>query len=230
MLGLGATTQHADLSWNPSFLRGAIHWWRKGHVELDAEGDITKWINSLSGSHWTQDGSGSSSPILSGDEAVKFDVSSVSMNIEVDGAGALISLGAYDIYIRMKFDASTTINNEDVLEKDGSNFFKIVSPTALRYKFAGERHDATINAIDVNEPFTLSTSRDSGGNVKVYVDAAQGEFDEGEGVQDIGDTFDFNILGKPSAISYWYEIVICDSPLNATDQRLMLDYLSKVIA
>jgi len=225
MLGLGATTQHADLSWNPSFLSKTIHWYRKAHVTLDAEGDITSWLDSSAASNTiTQDGSASTSPILGTDGAVVFDVSSVFMNF-----GTEINLEEYDIYVRMKFDDTTTISNEDLFEKDGNNFLRIVSPTAVRYKIGEERHDVTIDEIVEGTAFTISASRASNGDMKVYIDGSLGVWDSGEGNEDIATTFDFSILGKPSAISHWYEIVICNAPLTAPEKALMDRYLSRVV-
>jgi len=225
MLGLGATTQHTDLSWNPSFLSKTIHWYRKAHVTLDAEGDVTGWLDSsVASNNMTQDGSASKSPILSADGAVVFDTASVLLDF-----GSEINLEEYDIYVRMKFDESITISNEDLFEKDGNNFLRVVSPTALRYKIGGTRHDVTVNEIVEGETFTVSASRASNGDMKVYIDGALGSWDSDEGNEDIATTFDFSILGKPSAISHWYEIVICNAPLTDKEKVLMDKYLSHVV-
>ena len=138
------------------------------------------------------------------------------------------------MYFRLKFDEEHTINAEDLVEKDGNNFFKIASATSTRCKIGGTRADWTHDEISVNTKFTIGFERNSSNVCQSYVDGAAGAVDLGEGTIATSTTLDLTQFGKPVADtdagtgSHWYEIVICDDALSTADRALLQTYLSNI--
>ncbi len=234
MLGLGASVStHSNYGgpWNPSRLPGLIYWFRFNHgIVLDAQGDITKWTNQVNAgasatTHAEQDGGSTTSPIVHTDGSIKFDAASNFLRFKDGGANTTLQLGAFSMYWRIKFDASETLNAEDLIEKDANNFFKIVSPTATRCKIGGNRHDFTHDEMVEGRMMIVGFERDAEGELYSFVDGSAGDADEGEGTEAVSTTLDLIQFGKPVHTSYWYEVVICSDSLNINNRILLNDYL-----
>ena len=232
MLGLGASTATATSSigpWNPSRLDSLLMWFRFNHgIVLDAQGDVTKWTNQSGGVHGEQDGTSSASPIQNADGSIEFDSASNSLRFKSGGSNTIVSLGAFSMYFRIKFDASTTISGEDLVEKDANNFFKLGTTTNTRVKISGTRHDWTHDEISEGEMVTVGLQRTSEGAMTSWVDGSQGEPDEGDGTEVITNSLDLIQFGKPTNHSYWYEVVICDDALRDPERLLLMSYLETI--
>ena len=237
MLGLGTSLSTATSvgSWNPSRLSNLIIWFRFNHgIELDGDGDVTKWTNQHTMSrthgdvHVEQDGGATTSPILNADGSVEFDAASNFLRFKDGGSNTTIELGTFAIYFRIKWGESETLNAEDLVEKDSNNFFKVVSPTATRAKLQGTRHDWTHSEINEGDKTTIGFERNGEGVLSSYFNGVAGSPDSGEGTQTVDDTLDFIQFGKPTHHSYWYTVVVCNAALSVADRALLNSYLDTI--
>ena len=240
MLGLGASISTATSvgSWNPSRLPGLLMWFRFNHgITLDAQDDVTKWDNqsndrNIGDINGTTDGGATTSPVMRPDGAMYFDNAANFLRFKTSGGSNYeLNLGTFSMYFRLKFDSGHTIDAEDLVEKDGSNFFKIASATSTRCKIGGTRADWTHDEISVNTKFTIGFERNSSNVCQSYVNGTAGVVDEGEGTIETATTLDLIQFGKPVADntsgtgSHWYEIVICDNALSTENRSLLNSYL-----
>tara|TARA_R110002012_G_scaffold6578_2_gene31299 strand:+ start:10047 stop:10760 length:714 start_codon:yes stop_codon:yes gene_type:complete len=237
MLGLAASAATATSigGWNPSRLQSLLMWFRFNHgIVLDGEGDVIKWTNQHNISrthgdvHVEQDGGALTSPIQNADGSIEFDHTANSLRFKSGGSNTELNLGAFSMYWRIKFKVTDTISSEDLAEKDGNNFFKIVSPTATRTKVGGTRADWTHSEIQEGTKITVGFERNSSGTMQSYVDGVAGEVDEEEGNVDIGTTLDLTQFGKPVNNSFWYTVVICNNALTTDERSLLNSYLDNL--
>ena len=226
-LGLGATLSSLNNEhWTPKRLPDLLYWFRfRTGITTDDALDVTEWRDEKEvGWKATGDGGASTSPDLEADGTIKFHSGTNVLTFP-----EVVLLGTYSLYFKLNWDEADTIGaNEDLVEHDADNFFKLTSPTTVRFKIAGHRHDFTIQEITEGVPFVLGTERDANGLMSVFFNDIPGEPDEGEGEQAVENLLKISQFGKPTQTSYWYEVVICNNALSTTNRNNLYKYLYNV--
>jgi hypothetical protein len=141
-LGLGLNLKNRiDAEWTPKKLGGLLIWlqYNTGLEESDTSfpedtDAVTKWADqSGEGNHATK----SSGGLANYDSTLKspyFEGSTDSLNLPQQ------TLSAFSVYVRVRFKASGTISNADVLVEDddaGNNFWRIQNTEGIRIKIGG---------------------------------------------------------------------------------------------
>ena len=242
-LGLGANlSKLSNETWSPNRLSSLMHWFRfRTDITTSAEtSDITAWRrqnirrDTAPTNIWARgDGEESTSPNLESNGTIKWHAGANVMpfyDAKVEGTAATLVLGAYSIYFKLNWDASDTIgSNEDLIEADSNNFFKLTGDNTCRFKISGNRHDFTHgSAIVEGTPFVIGAERTSAGAMSVYLNNAASTPDVGEGDEAISNTLRLTQFGTPTQTSYWYEVVICNDALSSTDRDNLYNYLNNV--
>ena len=234
MLGLGLSLTKADVSgFDPTNLPSLLHWYKfnTGITVASVGGDdnaVTAWAD--------QKGSNNTAPTVTNDKTKM-------AQLQVDGTilfqstsddlvfSSAISLGAFAVYFKIKWDAGDTVASHDLIE--GSNdFLKLANPTEARIKIGtgtGSRHDFAINEIVEGNDFVVGFERKSNGDMEVYKDNIKATANDGDSLnRAISNTLNITRMGIPSNVSNWYEVIICNDSLNASDRNELYNYLVSV--
>ena len=164
-------------------------------------------------------------PKLESDGTILFNSPSDTLEFSSD-----LSFGKFSIYMKVNWKSDDTIaTTEDLFEHASSgDFLKLAGPTGARIKI-GTRHDFTINEMVEGTPFVIGFERAADGSLAVYKDNVKGAAADGDSLNvAISTTIDLDRIGKPTNNSYWYEIVVCDDIITASERNELYAYLSNV--
>ena len=120
-----------------------------------------------------------------------------------------------------------TVSSE-VLMEGAADSIKLANPTEARIKVGG-RQDFTIDEIVEGTPYVIGFERAANGDMSVFKDNIAGTAADGDDLNEaISTTFDITQLGDAVVQSYWYEVIVCDDVLTASERKQLFNYLSNV--
>ena len=229
MLGLGnSIAKH--YSWSPRGLGTKfIHWYKFNTgvdttTVSDTPGFVSAWADQIGDNHLapTADDDATEMPFLESNGTLFFQQNSDSLVFN-----SALSLGTFSIYVKHNMKEGQTISSE-VLMEGGEDSIKLASATEARIK-VGSRQDFTINEIIEGTPYVLGVERASNGDISVFKDNEAGTAADGDDLNEaISTTFDITQIGDPVVQSYWYEVIICDDVLTASERKQLFNYLRNV--
>ena len=231
--GLGGISVGGDGTgaiWTPRKLGvKMIHWYRfntgitTATVD-DTAGFVSVWADQVGSNDLapSADDDASEMPFLESDGTLFFQQNTDSLVFQ-----SALSLGAFAIYVKHNMKSGQTVSSEVMME-GSSDSIKLASPTEARVKVSS-RQDFTINEIVEGTPYVLGVERAANGDISVFKDNNAGTAADGDDLNEaISTTFDITQLGDAIVQSYWYEVVICDAALSATERKNLYTYLSNV--
>ena len=219
--------------WNPLELGDKLANWYQFNTGIstttvgESTNQVTRWSD--------QKGDNSLTPTANDDAAVMPRLESDG-TVFFNGAGDTLefnsdlSFGKFSIYMKVNWKSDDTIaTTEDLFEHASSgDFLKLAGPTGARIKI-GTRHDFTVNEMVEGTPFVIGFERAADGGLAIYKDNVAGTAADGDSLNvAISTTIDLDRLGKPTNNSYWYEIVVCDDIITASERNELYAYLSNV--
>ena len=229
MLGLGnSITKH--YGWSPRGLGTKFIHWYKFNTGIttksvsDTPGFVSAWADQIGTNHLapTADDDASEMPFLESDGTLFFQQNTDSLVFT-----SALSLGTFAIYVKHNMKEDQTVSSE-VLMEGSADSIKLASPTEARVKVSS-RQDFTIDEIVEGTPYVIGFERASNGDISVFKDNIAGTAADGDDLNEaISTTFDITQLGDAVVQSYWYEVIICDDVLTASERKQLFNYLSNV--
>ena len=229
MLGLGnSITKH--YGWSPRGLGTKFIHWYKFNTGIttksvsDTPGFVSAWADQRGTNHLAPvaDDDASEMPFLESDGTLFFQQNTDSLVFQ-----SALSLGAFAIYVKHNMKSGQTVSSEVMLE-GSSDSIKLASPTEARVKVSS-RQDFTIDEIVEGTPYVIGFERASNGDISVFKDNIAGTAADGDDLNEaISTTFDITQLGDAVVQSYWYEVIVCDDVLTASERKQLFNYLSNV--
>ena len=238
MLGLGVGFYKLSGSdypggWDPTALGDKLANWYRFNTGIstttvgESTNQVTRWTDQKGSIQLTPAATDDKDimPKLESDGTILFNGPADTLEFSSD-----LSFGKFSIYMKVNWKEDSTIaTTEDMFEHASSgDFLKLAGPTGARIKI-GTRHDFTINEMVEGTPFVIGFERDGDGDMMVYKDNVAGSAADGDSLNvAISTTIDLDRLGKPTNNSYWYEIVVCDDIITASERNELYAYLSNV--
>ena len=233
MLGLGLSLTKTDFTgFDPTNLSSLLHWYKfnTGITVASVGGDdnaVTAWSDSK-GSNNTAPAITNNKdkmPQLQSDGTIKFQ-----STVDDFVFSSALTLGTFAIYFKIKWDESDTVSSHDLMDDAGSShFLKLASPTEARIKINGSRHDFAIDEIVEGQDFIVGFERKSNGDMEVYKDNIKASANDGDSLNiATSTTIGISRMGIPTNISFWYEVIICNDSLSASDRNELYNYLLSV--
>ena len=219
-LGLGLNLSAGYVpSWEPSELSSLIHWYRLGVGQTSDSSGVTAWNDQKGSNNLTGADGAANQPVIS-NGAVFFNSNSDHLEF-----GSALTLGKFSFYLRASHSTPGDFFTTQV-SSGGTDFMKIQTNEEARIKITS-RHDYTLASGLTNDvKYTIGYERNSGGDIKVFVNSEEATLASGDGNEAITDLTNFVELGKPSQGLIVYEIVILNDSLDATNRALLFNYLS----
>tara|TARA_R110002020_G_scaffold209230_2_gene415210 strand:+ start:20872 stop:21570 length:699 start_codon:yes stop_codon:yes gene_type:complete len=230
-LGLGLNLKTSGGAWTPANISSLIHWYRYDTgITKDGDEDITEWADQKGSNDLTAEGSAGVSPLYASG-AVHFNSAGDLLTLDSE-----VSLGTFSIYCRVE---GSDLTNDSLYEKhpgvSASDFFQIKATDEIRVKVGGSgRHDVSSGiSLSVDTKYNLGWEREDTGSTTedqmyVFVDGVNKPFDSGHGKLAITTALAVTTFGKPAVENKFYEIVICNNSLSASDRVKLNNYLKKI--
>jgi len=232
MLGLGLSLTKTDVSgFDPTNLSSLLHWYKfnTGIDVTEVGGDanaVTAWADSKGSNNTAPAVTNNKDkmPQLQSDGTIKFQ-----STVDDFVFSSALTLGTFAIYFKIKWDESSTISAEDLMDDAGSShFLKIASPDEARVKI-GSRHDFAIDEIIEGQDFIIGFERKSNGDIEVYKDNIKATANDGDSLNvATSTTIGIRRMGIPANISFWYEVIVCNDSLSDSDRNELYNYLVSV--
>ena len=229
MLGLGnSITKH--YGWSPRGLGTKFIHWYKFNTGIttksvsDTPGFVSAWADQIGTNHLAPvaDDDASEMPFLESDGTLFFQQNTDSLVFN-----SALSIGTFSIYVKHNMKEGQTVSSE-VLMEGAADSIKLASPTEARVKVSS-RQDFTIDEIVEGTPYVIGFERASNGDISVFKDNIAGTAADGDDLNEaISTTFDITQLGDAVVQSYWYEVIVCDDVLTASERKQLFNYLSNV--
>ena len=229
MLGLGnSITKH--YGWSPRGLGTKFIHWYKFNTGIttksvsDTPGFVSAWADQIGTNHLAPvaDDDASEMPFLESDGTLFFQQNTDSLVFN-----SALSLGTFSIYVKHNMKEGQTVSSE-VLMEGAADSIKLASPTEARVNVSS-RQDFTIDEIVEGTPYVIGFERASNGDISVFKDNIAGTAADGDDLNEaISTTFDITQLGDAIVQSYWYEVIVCDDVLTASERKQLFNYLSNV--
>ena len=225
-LGLGLNIKTSGGAWTPANISSLIHWYKYDTgITKDGENDITAWNDQKGSNNLTASGVTDASPLYASG-AVHFNAAG-----DILTFGSPLSLGTFSIYCRVE---SNDVSNDTLYEKGSSDFFIIKTSAQIRAKIGGgARHDVHSGvSLSADTKYNLGFEReDTGGTTNdqmfVSIDGVNKPF-TANGTLAITTAFEVATVGQPAIENKFYEIVICNNSLSASDRVKLNTYLNKI--
>ena len=229
MLGLGnSITKH--YGWSPRGLGTKFIHWYKFNTGIttksvsDTPGFVSAWADQVGTNHLAPvaDDDASEMPFLESNGTLFFQQNTDSLVFT-----SALSLGKFAIYVKHNMKEGQTVSSE-VLMEGAADSIKLANPTEARIKVSS-RQDFTIDEIVEGTPYVIGFERASNGDISVFKDNIAGTAADGDDLNEaISTTFDITQLGDAIVQSYWFEVIICDDVLTASERKQLFNYLSNV--
>jgi len=232
MLGLGnsITSGVASSEWTPANISSLLHWYRSTTgITLDGENDVTVWADQKGSNTLTSVGNPSTqSPTFdSTKNAVHFnDVN------DILTFGTNLDLGTFSIYVRCEMEE---FDGDFLFEETAADFWKIHNASTIRVKINnGARHDISSGVtLEADTKFNIGLEREDTASsdddrLAVYVDGSELTWDSGDGTQNISEQFELKKVGQPATHVRFYQIIICNDALSASDRSNLQTYLASI--
>jgi len=232
MLGLGSSlvTSGAPSEWTPNNISSLLHWYRYNTgITLDGENDVTVWADQKGSNNLTSVGDPSTqSPTWdSTKNVVHFNDTN-----DVLTFGSNLDLGTFSIYVRCEMEQ---FDGDFLFEETAVDFWKIHDASTIRVKIdGGTRHDISSGVtLSADTKMNLGLEREDTGSttndkLTVYVDGSALTWDSGDGTQNISNQFELKKVGQPATHVRYYEIIICNDALSASDRTNLQTYLASI--
>ena len=229
MLGLGNSITK-QYNWSPRGLGTKFIHWYKFNTGIttksvsDTPGFVSSWADQIGDNHLAPvaDDDASEMPFLESDGTLFFQQNTDSLVFN-----SALSLGTFAIYVKHNMKEGQTVSSE-VLMEGAADSIKLANPTEARIKVSS-RQDFTIDEIVEGTPYVIGFERASNGDMSVFKDNIAGTAADGDDLNEaISTTFDITQLGDAVVQSYWYEVIICDDVLTASERKQLFNYLSNV--
>ena len=228
-LGLGAGFyglggDNGSTVWDPSDIPSLIHWYKFSYGFLTTGTGIGTWIDTEGTNDLqpTAQDDADEQPALTSQGTVFFEQATDSLVF-----GSALELGTFSIYFKHKFRTGQTVAEERMLEGSG-DYIELYSPTEARIRI-GAVHKIDIDEIVEGTPYVFGIERDGAGDIKAYKDNVVGSAAGGTSNNvAISTTCDLTQVGDPLEESYFYEIIICDEVLTASERTALFNYLTQV--
>ena len=232
MLGLGnsITSGVASSEWTPANISSLIHWYKYNTgITLDGENDVTVWADQKGSNNLTSVGDPSTqSPTFdSTKNAVHFNHTG-----DILSFGSNLDLGTFSIYVRCEMEG---FDGDFLFEETAADFWKIHDASTIRVKINnGVRHDISSGiTLEAETKFNIGLEREDTASsdddrLTVYVDDHALTWDSGDGTQNISDQLELKKVGQPATDVRFYEIIICNDALSASDRSNLQTYLAGI--
>lgn len=225
-LSLDNSLKQRGGAWTPANISSLIHWYRYDTgITKDGEDDITEWADQKGSNNLTSTGAAGASPLYASG-AVHFNLAG-----DILTFGSALSLGTFSIYMRVE---SSDVASDTLFETGSTNFFQIRTSSEIRVKVGGTRHDIGSGiSLSADTKYNLGWEREDTGSTTddqmfLSVDGVNKPFDSGSGTQAITTALAVTTLGQPAVENKFYEIVICNDSLSASDRVNLNTYLNKI--
>ena len=219
-LSLDNSLKQRGGAWSPANISSLIHWYKYDTgITKDGELDITEWADQKGSNNLSADGSAGASPLYASG-AVHFNSAG-----DILTFGTPLSLGTFSIYCRVE---SNDMTSDSLFETGSTNFFQIKTSSEIRVKIGGGvRHDVTSGLSFSNDTkYNLGWERETDGDqMYVFVDNVNKPF-SANGTLAVSTALVVTTLGKPAVENKFYEIVICNDSLSASDRVKLNTYLN----
>ena len=225
-LSLGLNLQTSGGAWTPANISSLIHWYKYDTgITVDGESDITVWADQKGSNNLEASGVAAESPLYASG-AVHFNALGDILTFE-----SALSLGTYSIYCRVE---SNDMTNDTLYETGSTNFFIVKDANTIRVKIGGGvRHDVTSGLGFSNDTkYNIGYEREDTGSTTndqmfVSVDGVNKPF-SANGTLAITTPLVVTTIGQPAVENKFYEIVICNDSLSASDKVKLNTYLNKI--
>ena len=224
LYGLGPTLR-GDATVMMAVPKSVIHWYKFNHQIAVTGTGVGTWTDTMPAANHLQptaQDDADEQPALTSGGLVFFEQATDSLVF-----GSALSLGQFSIYFKHNFKSGQTVANNIIME-GSSDFIELESPTEARINI-GALHKITIDEIIEGTPYVFGIERDGAGDIKAYKDNVVGS--EAGGTSNnvaISTTCDLTQVGDPLEESYFYEIIICDEVLTASERTALFNYLTQV--
>ena len=232
MLGLSNTITRSFIGnseLSPSNLSSLKHWYKYNtNITIDAQDDVTEWRDQKGTNHLTATGTSAHSPT--------FDETTAAVHFNASGDiltfPTTLDLAAFAIYVRCEMSA---FDGDFIFKETSNEFWKIHDANNIRLKIqGGTRHDISEGiSLSTNTKTNFGLEREDTGSTtddQIYflLDGVSKSFDVGDGTQDITGQFEISRVGQPATDVKFYEIIICNNALSASDRTALQTYLAGI--
>tara|TARA_R100000908_G_scaffold13481_1_gene4867 strand:- start:673 stop:1371 length:699 start_codon:yes stop_codon:yes gene_type:complete len=232
MLGLGnsITSGVASSEWTPANISSLIHWYKYNTgITLDGENDVTVWADQKGSNNLTSVGDPST-------QSPTFDSTKNAVHFNATGDiltfGTNLDLGTFSIYVRCEME---DFDGDFLFEETAADFWKIHDASTIRVKINnGARHDISSGVtLEPDTKFSIGLEREDTASsdddrLAVYVDGSGLTWDSGDGTQNISEQFELKKVGQPATGVRFYEIILCNDALSASDRANLQIYLASI--
>jgi len=232
MLGLGnsITSGVASSEWTPANISSLIHWYKYNTgITLDGENDVTVWADQKGSNNLTSVGDPST-------QSPTFDSTKNAVHFNATGDiltfGTNLDLGTFSVYARCEMEE---FDGDFLFEETAADFWKIHDESTIRVKIDnGTRHDISSGfTLEADTKFNIGLEREDTASsdddrLTVYLDGSGLSWDSGDGTQTITEQFEIKKVGQPATSVRFYEIILCNDALSASDRSNLQTYLAGI--
>ena len=226
-LALSNSLKQRGGAWTPANISSLIHWYRYDTgITKDGSNIISEWADQKGSNNLEATGAEGVSPLYASG-AVHFDAAGDILTFD-----PALSLGTFSFYCRVE---SSDMTSDSLYETGSTNFFQIKTSSEIRVKIGGGvRHDISSGLSFSNDTkYNIGWEREDTGSTTndqmfVSVDGVNKPFDSGSGTLAITTALTVTTFGKPAVENKFYEIVICNDSLSASDRVKLNTYLNKI--
>tara|TARA_R100001443_G_scaffold52038_1_gene63796 strand:+ start:1932 stop:2618 length:687 start_codon:yes stop_codon:yes gene_type:complete len=226
-LGLGLNLSNKVGGWTPANISSLIHWYRfDTGITQEEDNDVTAWNDQKGSNNLTSTGVSSASPTYSSG-AVLFNASN-----DILTFGSSLDLTTFAIYARIE---CASFSGDFLFEETSQEFIKIHDANNIRMKIQnGSRHDVTGLSLSADTKFNIGVEREDTADTnddQIFVfinNDSKSIGGGGGGTQFINQQLEITTLGQPADDVKFYEVVICNNALSASDRSNLNTYLNKI--
>tara|TARA_R100001015_G_C4609254_1_gene164529 strand:- start:427 stop:1125 length:699 start_codon:yes stop_codon:yes gene_type:complete len=229
-LGNGITSGTVSSEWTPAEISSLLHWYKYNTgITLDGENDVTVWADQKGSNNLTSVGDPST-------QSPTFDSTKNAVHFNATGDiltfGTNLDLGTFSVYVRCEIEE---FDGDFLFEETAADFWKIHDESTIRVKINnGARHDISSGVtLEADTKFNIGLEREDtpssdDDRLTVYVNGGALTWDSGDGTQNISDQFEIKKVGQPATSVRFYEIIICNDALIASDRTNLEAYLAGI--